>query len=224
MLHTFTAIDPRPIVTDKVLLLNSGVCPNIVTYWPSTEPSIKKQLHPVEYHLDLWTWLNSVQMRTPTGSRWMSNNYITRCHRRLESVGVRGRQTVSSGQFEAVSSSQLEFKLQFQSGIRCRSENQLQTEGLGPQNPDWAAQQNEEEVLLWSEELGVNMWQSVPVSNSPLTHNQHQPFRNPFENKVREVYFYKEVCSFVCYCWLCFHLYLYMYTYSCMWLYNNIYS
>ena len=38
------------------------------------------------YHLDLWTWLNSVQMRTPTGSRWISNNYITRCHRRLESV------------------------------------------------------------------------------------------------------------------------------------------
>ena len=39
-----------------------------------------------EYHLDLWTWLNSVQMRTPTGSSWTSNNYITRCHRRLESV------------------------------------------------------------------------------------------------------------------------------------------
>ena len=33
------------------------------------------------------------------------------------------------------------------------------------------------------------------VSNSPLTHNQHQPFRNPFENKVWEVYFSKEVCS-----------------------------
>ena len=27
-------------------------------------------------------------MRTPTGSRWMSDNYITRCHRRLESVAV----------------------------------------------------------------------------------------------------------------------------------------
>ena len=39
-----------------------------------------------EYHLDLWTWLNSVQMRTPTGSRWKSNNYITGYHRRLESV------------------------------------------------------------------------------------------------------------------------------------------
>ena len=34
------------------------------------------------------------------------------------------------------------------------------------------------------------------VTNLPLTHNQHQPFRNPFENKVWEVYFSKEVCSF----------------------------
>ena len=28
------------------------------------------------------------------------------------------------------------------------------------------------------------------VSNSLLTHNQYQPFRNPFENKVWEVYFF----------------------------------
>ena len=43
----------------------------------------------LEYHLDLWAWLNSVQMCTPTWSRWASNNYITRYHRWLESVGVR---------------------------------------------------------------------------------------------------------------------------------------
>ena len=30
---------------------------------------------------------------TPTGSRWMSNNRITRCHRRFELFGVRGRQS-----------------------------------------------------------------------------------------------------------------------------------
>ena len=42
-------------------------------------------------------WLKSVQMRTPTGSRWAPSNYITRCHRRLESVavGVRGRVRVA---------------------------------------------------------------------------------------------------------------------------------
>ena len=28
------------------------------------------------------------------------------------------------------------------------SENQLQTEGLGPKDPGWVAHQNEEEVLL----------------------------------------------------------------------------
>ena len=46
--------------------------------------------------------------------------------------------------------------------------------------------------------------QSVSVSNSSLTHNQHHPFKN----KVRERYFYKEVCSFVYwsrhYVWLCY--------------------
>ena len=122
-------------------------------------------------------------------------------------VGVRDRQTVISGQFELKFQSHLE--------IGCpRSENQLQTEG-----PGWAAQQNEEEELRWSEELGVNMWQSLSVSNSPLTHNQHQPFRNPFENKVWEVYFSKEVCSFVH--WSC-HVsayiriyYVYVYMYGC---------
>ena len=70
-----------------------------VTYWPSTEPSIKRctcvnkqrnswnrciRLKISEYHLDPWTWLNSVQMHTPTGT----SNYITRCHRRLEGVRV----------------------------------------------------------------------------------------------------------------------------------------
>ena len=39
-----------------------------------------------------------------------------------------------------------------------RSENQLQTEGLGPQLPTIEQpSQNAKEVLLWSEELGVNM-------------------------------------------------------------------
>ena len=50
------------------------------------------------------------------------------------------------------------------------------------------------------------MWQSVPVSNSPFTHNQYQPFPNLFEIKVWEVYFSKELCSFVHYCWLCYRM------------------
>ena len=39
-----------------------------VTYWPSTEPSIKKQMHPVE-DIGILPWpvdgLNSVRMRRP---------------------------------------------------------------------------------------------------------------------------------------------------------------
>ena len=88
-----------------------------------------------------------------------------------------------------------------QLGTRSRIESQRQTEGWGPQ---WLTveqpRQDEKEVLLWSEEIWVNMWQSVPVSNSPLTHNQHQPFRKPFVDKVWEVYFFfikKCVRSFV---------------------------
>ena len=55
----------------------------------------------------------------------------------------------------------------------------------------------------WSQYVAV-----CSVSNSPLTHNQYQPFRNPFENKVWEVYFSKELRSFVHYCWLCFCMYM----------------
>ena len=116
-------------------------------------------------------------MRTPTGSRWMSNNYITRCHRRLEL---------------------LEFELQFSSSRSCpRSENQLQTEGLGPQDTGWAAQQNEEEVLLWSEELGVNMWQFV-LSPTELSHITNiNPFATLSRIKCERYFFSKEVCSFI---------------------------
>ena len=56
------------------------------------------------------------------------------------------------------------------------SENQFQTEGMGTQDPGWAAQQKEEEVLLWPEELGVNMLQSV---SSP-THLSHTTLSQPF--------------------------------------------
>ena len=154
----------------------------VVTYWPSTEPSIKRctsvnnrciRSKILEYHLDLWTWLNSVQMHAPTGSRWASNNYITRCHKRLESVS----------QFESV---RVQFQLQLEIGCPW-SENQLQTEGLGPQQSMVEQpSQDEEEVLLWSqEELWVDMWQSVPIPNSPFTHHQHQPFCNPFTTLLR---------------------------------------
>ena len=112
----------------------------------------------------------------PTGSRWASNNYITRCHRPLESV-----ETVPV----AVGVSW---------GTRCQRENQLADwELVALRTPGWAAQQNEEEVLLWSENLGS---MSGSLSPSP-THLSHITNINPFANKVWEVYFSKEVCSFI---------------------------
>ena len=74
----------------------------------------------------------------------------------------------------------------------------------------WATE-DEKEVLLWSEEL-----RSICscLSSSP-THLSHTTNINPLENKVWEIYSYKEVCSFVHwirhYWWLCFRIYLYMY-------------
>ena len=93
-----------------------------VKYWPSTEPSIKRWTGVYKRknsetgasgrryrNITLtcgcgwirWWW----QMRMPTWSRWMSDSYITRCHRRLGSIS------------SSRSWSQL--------GTRCRRENQL---------------------------------------------------------------------------------------------------
>ena len=101
----------------------------------------------------------------------------------------------------------------FAVGARCRSESQHQTEGFGPQDPGWAAQQNEEEVPLWSEELGVNMWPSIP---SP-THLSHITNINPFATLSRikcERYIFLKSVFIHHYCWLCFRMY--MYKYSCI--------
>ena len=68
-------------------------------------------------------------------------------------------------------------------------ENQLTAEGWALRTPGCAAQQNEKEVLLKTEELGVNMLQSA---QSP-THFSHitllQPFCNHFEYSVRGIFF-----------------------------------
>ena len=96
-----------------------------------------------EYHLDLWTWLNSVrwQMRTPTESRWTCENYITRCHRRLELVAVPvGERTLAEWE-------------------------PAPDRGLGSSvTHGWAGQPGRKRSAFMFE-------------RTPLTHNQHQPFR-----------------------------------------------
>ena len=76
-----------------------------------------------------------------------------------------------------------QFELQFEA---VRTSSQQRAWAL--RTPGWAAQQNEKEVLLSSEELVVNMLLSVQ-SPTHLSHTTHS-------NKEWEVYFSK-VCSFI---------------------------
>ena len=71
--------------------------------------------------------------------------------------------------------------------------NQVQQTAWALRTNGWATHQNAKEVLLWSEELEVNMWQSVTVSNSPLTHKKHQPFWIKWEKYI----FIKKCVRFV---------------------------
>ena len=109
---------------------------------------------------------------TLTGSRCMSNNYITRCHRQFEWVGV------SCG---------------WSSSCISRQWEPAPSRGLGPQEPRLSSPAEWERSAAkdrgtWGQYVVV-----CSVSNSPLTHN---PFAT-LSNKVWEVYFSKEVCSFV---------------------------
>ena len=179
-----------------------------VIYWPSTEPSIKRctcvnkrknsetGASSRRYrNITLtcgrgwirWWW----QMRSPTGSRWMSDKYITRCHRRLGSVAVPVGVGVSWG-------------------TRCQRESQRQTEGFEPSvTHGWAAQKCWKKCCYGQKNFG-SIFSSL--SSSP-THLSHTININPCENKVWEIYFYKEVCSFVHWssslCLIMFCLYLY---------------
>ena len=164
-----------------------------VTYWSSTEPLIKrcpcvnKQRNSgnscirskiSEYHLDLWMWLNSVQIRTHTESRWMSNNYITRCHRQLESVAVWVAVPV---------------------GDKMPEWEPAPDRGLGPSGPTVEQRSRMRKKCCYGQKnLG-----SICGSLSPSpTHLSHTTNINPFATLSRikcgrYIFFYKEVCSFV---------------------------
>ena len=77
------------------------------------------------------------------------------------------------------------------------SENQLPAEGLGPQDPRLSSPAEWETKCCYSQ----RNWGSICCSLFSLQVTSHtQPFRNSFatlSNKVWEVYFSKEVCSFV---------------------------
>ena len=84
--------------------------------------------------------------------------------------------------------------------------------------PDWAAQQNEKEVLLKTKELGVNMLQFV---QSP-TQLSHITLSQLFRINCERYIFLKKCVRSSLLCWLCIRMY--MYTYSWLWLCNRCIS
>ena len=172
-----------------------------VTYWPSTESSIKRctcvnkrknsetGASGQKYrNITLtcghgwirWWW----QMCTPTGSKWVSDNYITRCHRWLESVSS--------------SSSWSQF------GTRCRIESQQQMEGFGPSvTHSWAVQLECERSAAMVRSLG----QYVAVCPRLQLTSHTQPTSTLSRIKCERYIFIKKcVCSFIevrHYVWLC---------------------
>ena len=96
-----------------------------VTYWPSTEPSIKKQVHLVE-DVRISPWPVDVV-------EFGADVYAHRKHVDIKQLYNQVPQTAwvsSVWVAESVWGGEFEFQ------IGCpQSENQLQTEGLGPQDP-----------------------------------------------------------------------------------------
>ena len=163
----------------------------LVTYWPSTELSIRtctcvnnrciwSRYRGITF--TLWTWL--ISMQTPTGSRCMSNNYITRCHRQFQLVWV-CELVFEAGrvQFEAVSSS-------------CCWREDAVVRAIARQRA-WALRTPVEQPSRMRKKccysqrnLGSICCSFFSVSNSPLTHN---PFATLSRIKC-ERYIFRKKC------------------------------
>ena len=76
--------DVKKNFTCEILKNDNGM---IVTYWPSDQPSIKKQVYLVEGIRVLAWRVEFGAISVPIGSRWMSNNYTTGFHWQLDLVG-----------------------------------------------------------------------------------------------------------------------------------------
>ena len=182
-----------------------------VTYWPSTEPSIKRctcvnkrknsktGASGRRYRNITLTWGRGWirgwwQMRTHTGSRWMSDNYITRCHRRLESVPV-------------------------PVGDRMPAEwDPAPDRGHGPSvTHGWVAQPEwGRSAAMVRRTLGLY----VAVCPRLQLTSHTQPISTLSRIKYKRYIFYKEVCSFVH--WsssLCLIMFLHIFVYVKLYMY-----
>ena len=126
-----------------------------VTYWPSTQPSIEKQVE------DIKTLTGWIRCNCDTHGKQVDVKQWYNPVPQLESVSW------SSRQWEPAPS-----------------------RGLGSSGPPVEQPRRSAAIArgTWGQYVAV-----CSVSNSPLTHN---PFAT-LSNKVWEVYFSKEVCSFV---------------------------
>ena len=141
-----------------------------------------------EYHPHLWTWLNSVMV---------ADAYA---HRKQVNVKQLYNQVP---QMAWVSSSSSCSWREDDSGVRASSRPRAWAFS-DPRFSNLARMRNE--YCYGQKNLG-----SISSSLSPSsTHLYNSTNITPFENTMLEVYFYKEVCSFVHwsrhYCWLCFCL------------------
>ena len=134
-------------------------------------------------------------MHTPTGSRWVSNNYITRCHRRLELVS----------------------SVPVAAGYKMPEWEPAADGGLGPSaTHSWPAQPEEgrSTAMVARRTLG----QYVAVCPCLQLTSRTQPTSTLSKIKrERYIFIKKRVCSFIevrHYCWLCFRIYLHLVIYN----------
>ena len=167
-------------------------------------------MHPVK-DIRVWPWWVELGADVmPTGSRRASNNYITRCHRQVQSwsqdavVRTSTQQRAMGPQDPRLSSSAEQEK--------DAGQNKKETEELGLN----MLQPSRTRKRCWAEQerdrgTGAQYVAVCSVSNSPLTHN---PFTT-ISKKVWEVYFSKEQCLFII---IVLTMFPHVYVYSCIYI------
>ena len=180
MLIIIRSFNNRKIKNKKINFLFKKKNPiSSVTYWTSTELSIKRCTSANNrcirpkisgYHLGLWTG-------------WIRCN--CNAHRKQMDVKQLYNQVPQTAW------------VSYSSNCSSRQWEPAPDRGLGPSGPRLSSpgEWGRSAAIVrgtWGQYVAV-----CSVSNWPLTHHQYQSFRKPFENKVWEVYFSKEVCSLV---------------------------
>ena len=151
-------------------------------------------------------------MRTPTGSRWMSNNYITRCH-------ISAWESCSWRQWVAVA---VRIRVAVPVGERMPAEwEPVQDRGLGPSVTPVEQPSKMSKKCCYGQRNLASICCSLSPSPTHLSHiTNMKPIATLSRIKCERYIFLKKCVRSFIEVAIMFRLYLYMYTYSCMWLYN----